>query len=149
MSDLSAQRRLAADVLDVGENKVWLDPERQGDIAEAITREEVRELVDEGAIRPETRRGNSKGRARERKEKRSYGHRKGAGSRKGKAGARQDPKEDWSARIRAQRKKLRELRDSGELTPSQYRELYNKANGGEFRSVERLTNYIDNNYGDE
>ena len=31
MTDLSAQRRLAADVLDVGENKIWLDPERQGD----------------------------------------------------------------------------------------------------------------------
>ncbi|PSQ15455.1 50S ribosomal protein L19e [Halobacteriales archaeon QS_8_69_26] len=148
MSDLSAQRRLAADVLEVGENKVWLDPERQGDIAEAITREEVRELVEEGAIRAEGTRGNSRGRGRERTEKRSYGHRKGAGSRKGKAGARQDPKADWSARIRAQRKKLRELRDSGELTPAQYRELYNKANGGEFRSVERLTNYIENNYGE-
>ena len=27
-------------------------------------------------------------------------------------------------------------------------ELYDKANGGEFRSVERLTNYIENNYGE-
>ena len=51
MTDLSAQKRLAADVLDVGKNRVWFDPERQGDIAEAITREDVRELVDEGAIR--------------------------------------------------------------------------------------------------
>ncbi|MEF8907187.1 MAG: 50S ribosomal protein L19e, partial [Haloarculaceae archaeon] len=37
MTDLSAQKRLASDVLDVGKNKVWFDPDRQGDIAEAIT----------------------------------------------------------------------------------------------------------------
>ncbi|MFB6311349.1 MAG: 50S ribosomal protein L19e, partial [Salinirussus sp.] len=81
MTDLSAQRRIAADVLDVGQNKIWIDPDRQGDIAEAITREDVRDLVQEGAIRAEDRRGNSRGRARERQEKRAYGHRSGAGSR--------------------------------------------------------------------
>ena len=67
MTDLSAQRRLAADVMDVGTNKVWLDPERQGDIADAITRADVRDLVQEGAIRAEEPQGNSRGRARERR----------------------------------------------------------------------------------
>ncbi|NHN65699.1 50S ribosomal protein L19e, partial [Haloarcula sp. JP-Z28] len=113
MTDLSAQKRLAADVLDVGKNRVWFNPERQGDIADAITREDVRELVDEGAIQANDKKGNSRGRARERQKKRAYGHQKGAGSRKGKAGARQNSKEDWESRIRAQRTKLRELRDEG------------------------------------
>ena len=149
MTDLSAQRRLAADVLDVGKNRVWFDPEEQGDIAEAITREDVRELVDSGIIRAEDAKGNSRGRARERAQKRAYGHRKGPGSRKGKAGARQNSKEQWQDKIRAQRRKLRELRDAGELTPTQYRDLYNKARGGEFRSVRYLMNYIDDNYGEE
>jgi large subunit ribosomal protein L19e len=148
MSDLKAQKRLAADVLDVGKNRVWFDPDRQGDIVEAITREDIRELVDEGAIRAEDTQGNSRGRARERDEKRSYGHRKGHGTRKGSKGARQNSKEDWSQHIRAQRRRLRELRDGGELSPSEYRELYNMANGGEFEDVQRLNNYIDNNYGD-
>ncbi|MFB6068483.1 MAG: 50S ribosomal protein L19e [Halobacterium sp.] len=148
MSDLSAQKRLAADVLDVGENRVWFDPDAQGEIADAITREDIRELVDEGTIQAEDKRGNSRGRARKRDEKRSYGHQKGAGNRKGKAGARQDDKESYQARIRAQRRTLRELRDEGELTPSQYRELYNLANGGEFDRVRRLKNYIEENYGD-
>jgi len=148
MTDLNAQKRLAADVLDVGKNRVWFDPEAQGEIAEAITREDIRELVDEGIIRAEAARGNSRGRARERDQKRSYGHKKGAGSRKGKAGARQDEKEDWTARIRAQRQRLRELKAEGTITQSQYRDLYDKANGGEFRSVERLENYVHNNYGD-
>jgi large subunit ribosomal protein L19e len=148
MSDLSAQRRLAADVMDVGKNKVWMDPERQGDIADAITREDVRELVDEGAIRAEADRGNSRGRARERQAKQSYGHGTGAGTRKGKAGARQDPKTDWTSRIRAQRAHLRDLRDEGDIDRSTYRDLYDKAGGGEFDSVADLQRYIDDTYGD-
>jgi large subunit ribosomal protein L19e len=148
MTDLSAQKRLAADVLDVGQNKVWLDPDRQGDIAEAITREDVRELVDEGAIRADEPGGNSRGRARERQEKRAYGHQTGPGSRRGKAGARQDPKGDWQSRIRAQRERLKKLRDEGDLERSAYRDLYDKAGGGEFDSVADMERFIDENYGD-
>ena len=99
MTDLSAQKRLAADVLDVGKNRVWFNPERQADIADAITREDVRELVEEGAITAKDKKGNSRGRARERKAKQAYGHQKGAGSRKGKAGARQNEKDDWESQI--------------------------------------------------
>jgi large subunit ribosomal protein L19e len=148
MTDLSAQKRLASEVLDVGKNKVWLDPDRQDDIAEAITRADVRELADEGAIRAEEPSGNSRGSARERKQKQAYGHQTGAGSRKGKAGARQDPKEEWRTTIRAQREYLRELRGE-ELTKSQYRDLYDKAGGGEFDSVADLERYIDDNYGEQ
>ena len=148
MTDLSAQKRLAAEVLDVGKNSVWLDPAEQEDISEAITREDIRNLVDQGAIRAEQPSGNSRGRAKERNEKRSYGHQKGAGNRKGKAGARQNPKEEWQSRIRAQRKRLRELRDEGELDKSQYRDLYDKAGGGEFDSVADMERYIDDQYGD-
>ncbi len=148
MSDLRAQRRLAADVLDVGKNRVWFDPEQQDEIADAITRDDIRDLVDQGTIQAEDARGNSRGRARERNAKRSYGHRKGPGTRKGKAGARQDRKENWMSRIRAQRRTLRSLRDDGTLTPTQYRRLYRKAGGGEFRSVRYLLNYIESEYGD-
>jgi large subunit ribosomal protein L19e len=146
MTDLSAQKRLAADVLDVGRGRVWLDPEVQDEIAEAITREDVRDLVDQGHIRSKDAKSNARGRARERQAKRDYGHRKGAGSRKGKAGARTDSKDDWTSRIRAQRRRLRELRDDGPLDRSQYRELYDKAGGGEFDSVARLEAYIETNY---
>ena len=147
MTDLRAQRRLAADVLDVGENRVWFDPDEQGDIADAITREDIRDLVDRGVVRATEARGNSRGRARERNAKRSYGHRKDAGSRKGKAGGREDEKDKWTGNIRAQRRVLRELRDSGEITRSEYRGLYSEAGGGEFRSVRYLLNYVEDNYG--
>lgn len=148
MTDLGAQKRLAADVLDVGENRVWFDPEQQGEIADAITREDVRSLVQQGVIQAAEPEGNSRGRARERDAKRAYGHRKGPGSRKGTAGARQDSKTAWKDGIRAQRRVLRELRDEGEIDRSTYRQVYRKAAGGEFRSVQYLLNYVEEHYGE-
>lgn len=143
MSDLNAQRRLAADVLDVGENRVWFDPNAQGEIASAITREEIRELVQDGIIRAEPARGNSRSGARERDAKRAYGHRKGQGSRKGTTTARHDDRREWIDRIRAQRRALRSLRNDGILTPSEYRTAYDKARGGEFHSVRYMYNYLE------
>ncbi len=149
MTDLSAQKRLAADVLDVGEGRVWFDPEEQAEIADAITREDVRELVDAGVIRAADAGGNARGRARERAEKRSYGHGTGHGSRKGTAGAREDDKEAWERSIRAQRARLKELRDDEDvLAPGEYRQLYDMASGGEFDSVGDLERYVQANYGD-
>ncbi len=149
MTNLSAQKRLAADVLDVGKNRLWFDPEQQGEIADAITREDIRELVDQGIIQADEPSGNSRGRARERAAKRSYGHQTGPGSRRGKAGGRQNEKDEWRGRIRAQRRRLRELRDDGELSSSAYRELYDQAGGGEFDSVDDMERFIDEQYGGE
>jgi large subunit ribosomal protein L19e len=148
MSDLSTQKRLAADELDVGKNRLWFDPDAQGEIADAITREDIRELIADGTIDTKREaRGNSRGRARERNEKRAYGHRKGPGTRKGKQGARDGKKDQWMRRIRAQRRRLRELRDEEErLDSSEYREVYGMASGGEFDSVNDLERYVENNY---
>ena len=148
MTDLKAQKRLAADVLEVGENRVWFDPDAQAEIADAITREDIRDLVADGVIDAAAATGNSRGRARERAKKRSYGHKKGHGSRKGKAGARQNRKEEWTSRIRAQRRELRELREAGEIDRSEYRELYDMASGGEFDSVADLRRYVENTMGE-
>jgi large subunit ribosomal protein L19e len=146
MSDLSSQRRLAADVMDVGENRVWFDPDEQGEIAEAITREDIRELVQQGTVDSKNAKSNSRGRARERNEKRAYGHRKGPGNRRGTAGAREDRKEAWISRIRAQRRRLKELRENDTLNRTQYRTLYDKAGGGEFESVDRLESFAANEF---
>ncbi len=147
MSNLKAQRRLAADVLDVGENRVWFDPTAQGEIATAITRDEIRDLVDDGIIQAKAKQGNSRHRVRERNAKRAYGHRKGQGSRKGKKNARHDSRDEWIDGIRAQRRELRSLRDDGVISPTVYRQAYNKARGGEFRSVQYMRSYIENEFG--
>ena len=129
--------------MDCGENRVWMDPDAQGEIAEAITREDVRELVQQGIIREKRKKGVSRGNARERDEKRAYGHQKGPGTRKGKAGARSDPKDEWKSGIRALRKELRRMKEDEEIDASTYRDLYRKAKGGEFDSVRYLRNYVE------
>ncbi|MHC1584652.1 MAG: 50S ribosomal protein L19e [Candidatus Syntropharchaeia archaeon] len=142
MADLSNQRRLAADILGVGIKRVWLNPELVEEIAAALTREDIRGLIESGAIKRKQKKGVSRGRARMLAKKRAKGHRKGHGSRKGTKKARFPKKRAWIIKIRALRRKLRELRDSGEIDASTYRKLYNKAKGGEFRDVAHLESYI-------
>jgi len=138
MSDLKNQKRMAASVLKCGVHRVKLDSERAEDIANAISREDIRGLVEEGVIVAKPVNGNSRGRAHILMAKRSYGHRKGPGRRKGASGARTPSKRSWIKKIRAIRRELRELRDSGEIDAHIYRIVYRKAAGGQFRSVAHM-----------
>ncbi len=140
--NLTNQRRLAAEVMGVGVHRVWLDPEASEDIANALTREDIRKLIDEGKIDKKRIKGVSRARARKLHATRAYGHRKGHGSRKGAKGARRPKKEQWIKRIRALRKHLRELRDNNTIDRKTYRLLYRKAKGGEFRSKAHLDAHI-------
>src|SRR5665647_3201924 len=94
MSDLFNQRRLASKVLEFGLDRVWLNPEASEEIASAITREDIRGLIEKGTIKAKPVKGVSRGRARALAAKRKYGHCKGHGSRKGKKGARTPKKEE-------------------------------------------------------
>jgi len=143
MADLSNQKRMAAEILGTGETRVWMDDKRAEDIAAAITRTDVRALIEEGAIKRRPEKGVSKGRARAKTAKRRYGHRRGHGSRRGAKGARMPKKEQWMKRIRALRQRLKTLRDEGVIDTSTYRKLYNKAKGGEFRSVTHLNTHLE------
>ena len=141
--DLKSQRRMAAKILKVGESRVWIDPERIEEVELAISREEIRKLIHEKAIRKLPEKGVSRARARILHEKKKKGRRRGHGSRQGAKGARYPRKKLWIIRIRAQRKKLRELRDKHIITESVYRRLYVMAGSGVFRSVAALERYID------
>lgn len=143
MSDLSNQRKLASKVLECGLDRVWLNPEASEEIASAITREDIRGLIEKGTIKAKPVKGISRGRARVLAAKRSYGHRKGHGSRKGKKGARTPKKEQWIKKIRALRRRLKELRADGALEKSVYCRLYRKAKGGEYRSVSHLNSHLE------
>ncbi len=142
MSNLASQRRIAADLLSCGQNRVWFDPDRLSDVQNAISRDDIRKLIDEGAIVARKVRGNSRGRARALMAKRAYGHCKGPGRRKGAAGARNPRKRQWIRKIRALRRTLAELRGKGEIEPRMYRVLYRQAAGGQFRSVAHLKAHL-------
>ena len=49
--NLTTQRRLAASILKVGENRVWIDPNEAEEVSRAITRESVKQLIDQGIIK--------------------------------------------------------------------------------------------------
>ena len=143
MSDLASQRRIAAAVLGCGVNRVWINPEKLSEVQSAMSREDIRNLIEEGAISSHQKKGISRGRARARIAKRAYGHCKGPGRRSGAKGARTPAKTQWIKKIRAQRKELRAQRDAGSITRSEYRRLYRRAAGGQFRNVAHLKAQIE------
>lgn len=143
--NLSTQRRLAAAVLKCSEKRVRFDEEALESISEAITKEDIRELVREGAITKVPVRGISRVRANKRLVQRRKGRQRGQGSNKGTRNARAPSKQVWMNRIRAQRKLLSELREKNEIDQTAYRELYKKAKGGFFRSRRHINLYIDEN----
>lgn len=142
MASLKSQRCLAAKLLKVGYNRVWIDPERIDDVETAITREEIRKLVHEGVIKPLPERGVSRARARTLHERRKKGRRSGVGSRKGSFYAKISKKETWMRKIRALRKRLRELKTSKTITRNTYRKLYEMAGSGRFESIADMERYL-------
>jgi large subunit ribosomal protein L19e len=143
MTDLKSQKRMAAEVMDVGEDRVWIDPESQEKVAEAITRKDIRNLVEGGTIQKKDVEGTSKGRAKQIKKQKKKGQRKGQGSRKGKKSARKDDKQKWMEKIRSIRTRLKEMRENEEITQEQYRELYDMSKGGFFRDTKHLENHVE------
>ncbi len=132
---LKSQRRLAADMLKVGQNRVWLDPERVVDIEAAITREEVRRLIHEKAIRRLSVEGVSRSRVRVRHAKLKRGLRRGHGKRSKR---RISKKTAWMMRIRALRRRLRWLKEKRVITEKTYRRFYNMAGSGAFDSISEI-----------
>jgi large subunit ribosomal protein L19e len=142
MTDLKSQRRLAAQILKIGQNRVWIDPERIEDAEGAITRDEVRKLVHEGTIRSKPEQGISRGRGRILHLKKKKGRRSGAGSRTGSPHARISKKEAWMSKIRALRKRLRLLKAKKIIPEGEYGKLYRMAGSGRFESIADLERYL-------
>ena len=113
MTDLKAQRNMAAKILKRGNHGVWIDSDKIFNVASAITRDDIKTLIRNGTIKPRKIQGTSRGRARALTSKRRRGQRSGPGKRKGTQNARFGSKRAWINKIRKQRKYLRELRDEG------------------------------------
>jgi large subunit ribosomal protein L19e len=142
MTSLKSQRRIAAKILKVGQNRLWINPEKMEDAETAITREEIKKLIHEGVIKPLPKKGISHARARILHEKKKKGRRRGVGSRSGGVHAKISKKEAWMSKIRALRKRLRELKVNKTITESTYRKLYRMASSGRFGSVGDLERYL-------
>ena len=127
-------RRLAADILNVGERRIRFDPDKISDVKNAMTRIDVVDLIKNKVITVLPVKGRKK---KEKKRKR------GAGSRKGKPKGKQ--KEAWMTRIRTQRALLKKLISSEVLKKEIKRYIYLKIKGGAFRSKRAMITYLKEN----
>ena len=130
--NLSSKKRMAAELMKVGVNRVKIRPGDEENVDEAITKSSIRGLISSGSIFHIPEKGISRGRHRAKSNKRN------AGSRKGKKGARLSKKEAWMLKVRSQRKHLKIMKDRGEITSSTRRTLYMQIKGGMIRNVKHL-----------
>lgn len=143
MVDVSYQRRMAAEILKCGVNRVWIDPDQLDEVAEAVTRGDVRRLICYRVIQVRQKRGVSRGRTRRMMVQKAKGRRKGPGSRRGRKFARAPRKRTWIRTIRPLRAELRSLREDGKLDATTYRTYYRKARGNMFKSRSHLLTQLE------
>ena len=142
MTDLRNQRRMAAELLKCGENRVWMDQDRLDEIAKAVTKEDIRLLTRGKAIKASQKKGISSSRKNYALNQKKKGRRRGHGSRKGAKYARMPKKQRWIKTISPIRAYLRSLRDNKKINPTVYRKYYMKAKGGEFRNKHHLQTHL-------
>ncbi len=140
---LDMQKTLASKVAKVGVGRIRIDPANAEQVKEAITKADIRDLIDQDVIKVLPLVRNSRARARERATAKKKGRQRGAGSKVGRQSARNPPKKDWINRIRLQRKIIKSFKDSGRLSTSDWKMLYLRAKGGFFRNKRHLLQVIE------
>ena len=135
--NLKAKKRLAARVTGVGVHRIRFDTDHLDDIADAITRENIRSLITANTIRIKSFTGTSKGRAHEKKAQKN---KRGTtqGSKQGRKGARVGKKEVYVAKVRALRRLLKIAKDRKDLTNPEFWTLYKKVGGNTVRNKAHL-----------
>lgn len=139
MAKLNFQKRIAADILKVGKSHIWLDPdkEKQKELQAAITRADVRRLINRKLIKVLPGR---LARGRGVKEKK---RRRKRGSRSGSKYARLPRKKRWMFTVRALRSMLKEMKSEGQVDNPTYRKVYMLVKGGQFRSRSHMQIYME------
>ncbi len=135
--NLKAKKRLAARVTGVGIHRIRFDTDHLDDIADAITRENIRSLITANTIKIKSFTGTSKGRAHDKKDQRN---KRGTtqGSKQGRKGARVGKKEVYVAKVRALRRLLKIAKDRKDLTNPEFWALYKKVGGNTVRNKAHL-----------
>ena len=140
MTNIASQKRMAAEIMKCGIRRVKVIPGKEVD--EALTREDVRNLIRKGIIRKTQKKGTSRVNARKILAQKKKGRRKGMGSRKGSLRARMPRKREWMNTVTTLRKVIRDLRDAGSIERKDYRRLYRMVKGGNFRNRKHIMLYI-------
>jgi len=140
--NLKTKRRLVSRILGVGANRVRFDSEHLDDVADAITRDNIRSLVTANVIEVKPIKGTSRGRSYFKKFQR---HKRGTkqGSKKGKKGARVGKKEVYVKKMRSMRHQLKVSKYRKEITNKDYWNLYRQVTGNQIRNLAHLRSLIE------
>jgi len=140
--NLKAKKRLVSRMVGVGVNRVWFDSQHLEDIADAITRENIRSLMTANSIQIKSIKGTSRGRAKLKKIQRK---KRGttAGSKQGKKGARIGKKQLYVKRIRSLRYLLKVFKDRKEINNQQFWSLYKRVGGNTVRNKAHLRTLVE------
>ena len=135
--NLKAKKRLASRVTGVGIHRIKFDTDHLDDIADAITRANIRSLITANTIRIKSFTGTSKGRAHKKKAQKN---KRGTtqGSKKGRKGARVGKKQVYVAKVRSLRRLLKIAKDRKDLTNPEFWVLYKKVGGNTVRNKAHL-----------
>ena len=140
--NLRAKKRLVSRVVGVGLHRVHFDSAHLDDIADAITRENIRSLITANTIKIKPIKGTSRGRAQYKKsQKKKRGTTQG--SKQGRKGARVGKKEVYVAKIRSLRYILKVAKDRKEITNEEFWSLYKKVGGNTIRNKAHLRQLIE------
>lgn len=139
--NIRKKRELVARILGVGVNRVRFEPDKLEDVGDSITRDNIRSLVNSGAIWTVKVRGTSRGRAHKKRSVWKY-HGKGPGSKKGKGTARTGKKQIYVVRVRSMRYRLKVMKERKEIENKLYWNLYKQVNGGHVRSLAHLRELV-------
>ncbi|MDO8633948.1 MAG: 50S ribosomal protein L19e [archaeon] len=131
-------RKVAARLLKRGESKVWIDPTASARVKEAITKEDVRAMIADGIIkkRKDDEKTNPIRAGRKKRGK------TGPGKKRGTAKARSQERKKWIKGVRAQRKKLVELREKKVNFKVPYRKVYRMVKGGFFKGKKYVESFV-------
>ena len=126
----------------VGIHRVKFDSDHLDDIADAITRDNIRSLITANTIKIKPFVGTSRGRAQFKKTQRKK-RGTGQGSKKGTKGARVGKKEVYIAKVRALRYRLKVAKDRKEIQNDEFWQLYKMIGGNTVRNSAHLRSLIE------
>ena len=140
--NLRAKKRLASRVAGVGIHRIKFDTDHLDDIADAITRQNIRSLITANTIKIKPIVGTSRGRAQHKKDQKN---KRGTtqGSKQGRKGARVGKKEVYVAKVRSLRRLLKIAKDRKDLTNPEFWALYKKVGGNTVRNKAHLRLLMD------
>lgn len=133
--DLSKKKELASRALGVGKSRITFVDSRKDEIKEAITKQDIRELVKTKAIIIKDSLGRKKKKRSSSKEKRRT-----PGKMRLKVNTR---KRDYITLTRKLRKYVSSLKSSGAIDNNTFKELRKKIRNRDFKSKANLKYYIE------